>query len=72
MDAAARSAIRAAAPCARLPEKYSSAFLDLQVLFYFKNKPSGPEPKPKIVPLQQEELSSAGGAGGARDAHDCG
>jgi hypothetical protein len=39
----------------------------LQVLFYFKNRP--PEPKPTVVPLNHEEVSSACLA---RDADNCG
>jgi TonB family protein len=50
VDAAALSAIRAAAPFARLPEAYRAAHLDLQILFYYKSKPSEPEQKPKAVP----------------------
>jgi TonB family protein len=53
VDAAALNAIRGAAPFGRLPEKYSGAILDLQVRFYFKNKP--PEKAPKIVPLKTPE-----------------
>jgi TonB family protein len=53
VDAAAVSAVRAAAPFARLPEKYSGACLDLEVSFYFKNEP--PEQKPKLVPVKSLE-----------------
>jgi TonB family protein len=73
VDAAALSAVRAAAPFARLPEKYSGAYLKLEVRFYFKNQ--APEQKPIIIPvkpleatLRPEPLSGSG----ARDANDGG
>jgi TonB family protein len=53
VDAAAVSAIRKAAPFARLPEKYSGTYLELEVSFYFKNEP--PEQKPKLVPVKPLE-----------------
>jgi TonB family protein len=53
VDAAAVSAIRKAAPFARLPEEYSGAYLELEVSFYFKNEP--PEQKPKLVPVKPLE-----------------
>jgi TonB family protein len=53
MDAAALSALRAAAPFARLPEKYSGAYLELEVRFYFKNQ--APEQKPIIIPVKPLE-----------------
>ena len=53
VDAAAVSAVRAAAPFSRLPEKYSGAYLELEVRFYFKNEP--PERKPKLVPVKPLE-----------------
>jgi TonB family protein len=53
VDAAALSAVRAAAPLARLPEKYSGAYLELEVRFYFKNQ--APEQKPIIVPVKPLE-----------------
>jgi TonB family protein len=53
VDAAALSAVRAAAPFARLPEKYSGASLELEIRFYFKNEP--PEQMPKIVPVKPLE-----------------
>jgi len=51
MDAAALNTIRTAAPFGRLPEGYPGGYLELQLLFYFNNKPQEPEPKPKLVPI---------------------
>ena len=51
VDAAAWNAIRAAAPFARLPEAYPSAYLELQFLFYYKRKPPEPGQKPEVVPV---------------------
>jgi TonB family protein len=51
VDAAAVNAIHAAAPFARLPEKYSRAYLEMQVRFYFKDGPA--EPEPKVVPIER-------------------
>jgi TonB family protein len=65
VDAAAVSAIRRAAPFAQLPDKYSGAYLELEVRFYFKNE--APEQKPKLVPSERKETSSGGGS---RDAYD--
>jgi periplasmic protein TonB len=50
-DAAALSAIRTAAPFARLPEGYPSPYIDLQISFYYYNPPPAPEQKPKVVPI---------------------
>jgi TonB family protein len=49
-DAAALSAIRTAAPFARLPEGYSGTYLDLQISFYYNTTPPEPDQKPKVVP----------------------
>jgi TonB family protein len=52
MDAAALSAIRTAAPFARLPEGYAATTLDLQFSFFYNSEPQlpAPEQKPKVVP----------------------
>jgi TonB family protein len=49
MDAAAKSAIRTAAPFGRLPEAYVGSNLDL--LFTFGFAPQEPAQKPKVVPV---------------------
>jgi TonB family protein len=49
-DAAALSAIRAAAPFGRLPEGYSGDHIDLLIGFYRRNNPPL-EPQPKLVPI---------------------
>jgi TonB family protein len=49
MDAAAKSAIRTAAPFGRLPEAYVGSNLDL--LFTFGFAPQEPAHKPKVVPV---------------------
>jgi TonB family protein len=49
MDAAAKSAIRTAAPFGRFPEAYVSSNLDL--LFTFGFAPQAPAQKPKVVPV---------------------
>jgi TonB family protein len=49
-DAAALSAIRAAAPFGRLPEGYSGDHSDLLIGFYRRNNPPL-EPQPKLVPI---------------------
>jgi len=51
MDAAALSAIRTAAPFARLPEGYAATTLDLQFSFYYNSEPQEPAQKPKVVPV---------------------
>jgi TonB family protein len=51
MDAVALSAIRAAAPFARLPEGYAATTLDLQFSFYYNSDPREPAQKPKVVPV---------------------
>ena len=50
LDAAALSAVRTAAPFKSLPERYPSAFLDLQFIFYYNETPQEPEQKPRVVP----------------------
>jgi TonB family protein len=50
-DAAALSAIRTAAPFARLPEGYSGTYLDLQISFYYHKTLPAPEQKPTVVPI---------------------
>ena len=50
MDAAALSAIRTAAPFARLPEGYAATTLDLQFSFFY-NTELQPAQKPKVVPV---------------------
>ena len=50
-DAAALSAIRAAAPFGRLPEGYSGTYLELQISFYYYKRPPEPEQKPTVVPI---------------------
>jgi hypothetical protein len=49
MDAAAFSAIRTAAPSARLPEGYAAATLDLQFSLY-NSEPQEPRQKPNVIP----------------------
>jgi TonB family protein len=49
VDAAAKSAIRTAAPFGRFPEAYVGAKLDL--LFTFGFAPQEPAQKPKVVPV---------------------
>ncbi len=51
MDAAALSAIRTAAPFARLPEGYAATTLDLKFSFFYKSEPQLPAQKPKVVPV---------------------
>jgi TonB family protein len=51
MDAAALSAIRTAAPFARLPEGYAATTLDLQFSFFYNSEPQLPAQKPKVVPV---------------------
>jgi TonB family protein len=51
MDAVALSAIRTAAPFARLPEGYAATTLDLQFSFYYNSDPREPAQKPKVVPV---------------------
>jgi TonB family protein len=51
MDAAALSAIRTAAPFARLPERYAATTLDLQFSFFYNSEPQLPAQKPKVVPV---------------------
>jgi hypothetical protein len=51
MDAVALSAIRTAAPFARLPEGYAATTLDLQFSFYYNSEPREPAQKPKVVPV---------------------
>ena len=53
MDAVALSAIRTAAPFARLPEGYAATTLDLQFSFFYNSEPRlpAPEQKPKVVPV---------------------
>jgi TonB family protein len=51
LDAAALSAVRTAAPFGRLPEGYPGTHLDLQIIFYYTNRPQEPEQKPKISPI---------------------
>jgi TonB family protein len=50
-EAAALSAIRTAAPFARLPEGYPGTYIDMQISFYYYNPPPAPEQKPKVVPI---------------------
>ena len=51
-DAAALSAIRAAAPFGRLPEGHSGDYIDLLITFYRRNNPLlEPEPRPRLVPI---------------------
>jgi TonB family protein len=50
MDAAAKSAIRTAAPFGPLPKGYLVASLDLLFTFYYKSVPQDPAQKPKVVP----------------------
>ena len=53
MDAAALSAIRTAAPFARLPEGYAATTLDLKFSFFYNSEPQlpAPEQKPRVVPV---------------------
>jgi hypothetical protein len=51
MEAAARGAIRSAAPFGHLPDSFKPSNLDLLFTFYFKGSASEPKQEPKTVPL---------------------
>jgi TonB family protein len=59
MDAAARSAIRTAAPFGRFPKAYVGSNLDLLFTFYFF--PQVPPQKPKVVPASTALITSGAG-----------
>lgn len=50
IEAAARRAIRSAAPFGRLPEGFKGHSLDLLFTFHFMGNTSEPKPEPKTVP----------------------
>lgn len=51
MEAAARGAIRSAAPFGRLPEGFNGHSLDLLFTFHFMGNASEPQREPKTVPV---------------------
>ena len=51
MDAVALSAIRTAAPFARLPEGYAATTLDLQFSLYYNSDPREPAQQPRVAPV---------------------